>query len=135
LIESFIADNTEDKLEAIRKEIEKSNEFGVYIIPEWKPGDGERMYGAPMGNYFHIDYTGTCYPFDTWDIDEDIKRSKIYVEAYETYLKELLNNRTEICNKCGAEAIAVMDEIKKNNGKILPNNLVMCKKYLDESDY
>ena len=49
LIKTFIENNTEDNMEAIKKEIERSNDFGVQIMPK-------QSYFSPSREHIHIGY-------------------------------------------------------------------------------
>lgn len=120
LLEQFINNNTEDNLEAIKKAIEESNEFGVHLIPEWKPGNGERMYGTPSCAYFHIDYTHTYYTYNTWDIDKDISNAEKGVKLYEEDVQEWIIKKEQMYDEYGIDTLILLfEEFEKDNGPLI----------------
>ena len=119
LIQTFIENNTNENLDAIKKEIELSNEFDIHIIPEWKPGNGERMYGVPQNAHFAIGYTNTFYPFDHWDIDEDIANTETEIENAKDDLNECLSVKDELYDKYGITPFAILlERFEKEKGPL-----------------
>lgn len=120
LLEQFINNNTEDNLEAIKKAIEQSNEFGVHLIPEWKPGKGERMYGTPSCAYFHIDYTNTYYTYNNWDIDKDVSNAEKGVKLYEEDVQNWIGKKEQMYDEYGFDALTLLfEEFEKKNGLLM----------------
>lgn len=105
LIQTFIENNTPENMDAIRKSIEQSNDFGVVIVPEWKPGDGERMYGVPSCAHIHVGYTNTFYRFDNWDIDNDIQNIEDDIAETESAMSEFFKEKDEMHDKYGLDVL------------------------------
>lgn len=119
LIQVFVKNNTDSNLNAIRREIESSNEFQVSIVPEWRSGDGERMYGMPEVAYFTVKYTDTFYPFDCWDIDQDIDRTEREIEDAKEELGTYLTIKNELYNKYDVSTFATLLEyFEKKHGPL-----------------
>lgn len=119
LIKTFIENNTEDNMNAIKKEIERSNDFEVYIIDKWKPGDGERAYGLPQCECICVDYTKTFYRFDRFDIDDDIQHVEHSIKELESYLDEYIDKKNEMYDTYGVDAlINLFTQFEEKHGPI-----------------
>jgi hypothetical protein len=114
LIRQFVSNNTEDGLEAIKKELEQSNEFDIRIKDEWQPGRGERAYGLPKEACFYIQSVGVFYPFDKFDIDEDIKNNEERVILYKQQLQQSLAQKEELRKKYGFDACDAIESVYDN---------------------
>ena len=122
LIKQFIENNTEDGLNEIKNELNKSNEFGITIVNEWQPNCGKSVYGVPSGAHFRIKPLELCYPFDKFDIDDDIENNIFRRKNYKRCLKESLKTIDEFCEKYGHEAFdAVETEYNKNGTENIYN--------------
>ena len=108
LIEDFCKENTLERLDTIRKHIEKDNPFKIIINDHQdeiaRNAKRELCYGFNRNNHFHISSISKYYNFNNWDIDDDIERNKKdlktnaeHLEYYENLLKGLLEkyNLTE----------------------------------------
>lgn len=140
LIAKFAANNTDEGLEEIKKELERSNEFDIHIVPKWKKGDGERMYGIPHDECFVIVSTQTNYLFDKFDIDEDIQRATASIGYDEEELRRDMKARNWLRDKCGVEVFDFMVEQFEKNDMIMPD--APCNyiedyddDYYDDEDY
>lgn len=137
LIQSFIENNTDDGLNAIKKEIEKSNNFGIHIIPAWKHGDGERMYGTPFCAYFGIHHTDTYYTFSNWDIDNDIQNVKSDIEEYKADVHKWIQKKEEMYDRYGFSALTkLFSRFEEENGSLMADhNWKECDIIEDEETY
>lgn len=137
LIQTFIENNTNENLNTIKREIESSNEFSVYIVPEWKPGQGERMYGVPQEAYFHVGYTNTFYPFDNWDIDEDIESTEMEIKNAKDDLNKCLAVKDELYEKYDMVSFAILfDRFEKENGPLeADSKWANWSMFVDDDDY
>lgn len=140
LIAKFVANNTDEGLEEIKKELERSNEFDIHILPKWKKGDGERMYGIPHDECFVIRSAQTHYFFNKFDIDEDIQRVTASIGYDEEYLRRDMKAKDRLRDKCGVEVFDFMAEQFEKNNMIMPN--APCNymddygdDYYDDEDY
>lgn len=122
LIKQFIENNTEDGLNEIKNKLNESNEFGITIVNEWQPNCGKSVYGVPSGAHFRIKPLELCYPFDKFDIDDDIENNIFRRKNYKRCLKESLKAIDEFCEKYGREAFdAVETEYNKNGTENIDN--------------
>ena len=123
LIEMFVANQTEENMFAIKEELEKSNDFEIYIVPKWKHGDRERMYGFTYDACFNMTSTQTYYTFDNFDVDTDIKNIMMDIEEWEKNVAKWIDKKQQMYDEHGFDALMpLFSAFEKENGAMKADN-------------
>lgn len=107
LIAKFAANNTDEGLEEIKKELELSNDFDIDI--------------AADSATFRVNSTSTFYHFDNFDIDADIQRITQSISYGKNFIMDDMTAKIRLCNECGTEAFDFMAKQFKEHHMIMPN--------------
>ena len=140
LIKDFVSQNTEDKLNTIKSELENSNDFRIRIVDKWKPGGGERMYGIPYSDFFNVGYTGTFYRFDKFDVDKDIQSVKNYIVGDEAEIQTYIENKNRMYDEYGMKPLMLIFSMFERDNGLTPDDKWKDKDTIDhyydnEEDY
>lgn len=112
LIADFIKENSEEKFDAIKREIEASgNLFDIGVVSEWKKGDGERMYGVPFCAFFAVNAINRYYTFSNFDLDKDITNLKGYIASSKRDVRTAKRNLAKYEKQFAKRGILLSDEV------------------------
>ena len=139
LIQTFVENNTEENLDALKKEIEPSNEFGIVIVPEWEYKGRERAYGCSPEAHIKVGYTHTYYLIGKWDFDKDMQNAEQYwTESYDD-VQEFLHQKEEMYDKYGFDVlIQIFADFEKIHGPMQADEDWAIRRYRNaelEDDY